>query len=130
MSKPAFWHFLNEIGDALKFACKSISVPIILQLCVALRVLSEGNSKTIYTVDFNLHICKTTLLNILYNIVSVGEQRTFKNWIQFPILKDEIKIKEKFFEEFKFPGIIGLVGQTDINISTDSTKNYSRDNED
>lgn len=69
----------------------------------------------------NEHISATgtsTVCNIIAECLELFEEYICPKWIRMPLLEEEDKIKQAFWEKYGFPGIIACVDGTHIRIKS------------
>ena len=92
------------------------SIPVVLQVCIALRFYSQG---AIYRVSADCHnVDKSVQSRCVYK-VSKSLVKRVNDFVVFP--KNELdlsKIKQEFFKIAEMPNVIGAIDGTHIEIKT------------
>lgn len=117
LNKEAFKYVLERITPKLKQPIRSTHLPNILKLAVTMRILAEGSYQKGSGNDFNVSMSQSSVSNVFRECIEAMHRVLCHEWIVFPT--DEVEkqqIKEHFFNRTGFPGVIGCIDGTHINI--------------
>lgn len=93
------------------------AVPNILKLAAVLRFFAEGGYQKGVGNDFNLGLAQPTFSLILKEMIPILETLLCPKWISFIYTENEKQAAKLYFlEKCGFPGVIGCVDGTHINI--------------
>lgn len=106
------------MGDKLSGLHQSSFIPVISQIFVTLRVLTEEHEKKLDCEDFEINLCPVVTSRISSNVVSVAERTLFNKWVQFSTEEEEKTTIQYFYEKYNFLGIIGVIDSEHINIAS------------
>lgn len=116
MSQEAFIYVLNNIGSELN-TTKSSAIPPIIKLAATLKFLGQGGYQHQIGQDHYLAISQPAMSRCLAEVCVVIEKILCPKHIKFDMSEDEKKeAKTFFFRKFNFPGVIGVVDGTHIQM--------------
>lgn len=117
VSKDLFKYLLDILETKLGPTVGSSSVLPIIKLSAALRFFAEGGYQRGAGNDVLVAVAQPTMSKMLSKIVDVFEELVCPVAIIFPMNDQEKNsIKMGFYEKTGFPGVIGCVDGTHVNI--------------
>ncbi|XP_055906803.1 putative nuclease HARBI1 [Eupeodes corollae] len=117
LNKPAYEYVFEQIKDKFKDDYRSDAVNPEHKLAACLRFFAEGNYQHGVGKDFQSAIGQTTFSSILKETLDIMEHTLCKNWVSLKMSEEEIqRSKTDFFERTGFPGVIGCVDGTHVQI--------------
>lgn len=88
-----------------------------LRLAVTMRILAEGSYQKGAGNDFNVGLAQPTVSGVFHECVNAMFTKLCPKWISFIMTEPEKnEIKEHFYQQNGFPGVIGCVDGTHIKI--------------
>lgn len=117
LSKESFMYVLNEIKDEIKPQQRSPAIPNVIKLAATLRFLAEGGYQHGIGQDVNIALAQQTMSKVITEVCTAIENKLCPKWINFNLTEvEKRKSKQYFYTKFGFPGIVGLIDGTHIQI--------------
>ncbi|XP_065366314.1 putative nuclease HARBI1 [Calliphora vicina] len=117
INKEGFKYVLDKIAFKLKEPTRSICVPNMLKLAATMRILAEGSYQKGAGNDYNISMCQSSVSNAFQECIDAMYNVLCSEWISFPTEENEKdEIKKFFYNKTGFPGLIGYIDGTHINI--------------
>lgn len=108
---------LEAIEPKMKMGVRSTFVSNTIKLATTLRFLAQGSYQISVGNDFNLGLAQPTVSAVLTETLIVLQDVLCPEWIKLQMTEDEkTESKLAFFEKTGFPGVIGCVDGTHIEI--------------
>lgn len=108
---------LSQIEQHFKPTKHKDAIPPILKLANTLRFLAEGSYQQAVGQDFLIGMAQSTVSVALSETLNILEAVMCEKYINFHLSEDEqARSKEYFLQKIGFPGVIGCVDGTHINI--------------
>lgn len=117
VSKDIFSHLLEIIDTKLKPSSHSTAVSPLIMLAASLRFFSEGSYQKGVGNDRYVGLAQPTMSKVLQLVLDILEKEICPVEIVFPTDEREKHIiKQGFYEQTGFPGVIGCVDGTHVSI--------------
>lgn len=117
LSKPAVQYLLDQLESNLRIRARSTSIPNILKVAAMLRFCAHGSYQTSVGQDFLVGMAQSTVSKMMSEIFNAMEENVCSKWISFRQSERDKEIAAGlFFNQTGFPGVIGCVDGTHINI--------------
>ncbi|XP_055839901.1 putative nuclease HARBI1 [Episyrphus balteatus] len=117
LNKVAFEYVLQQIKAKLKNTHRSNAIIPEHKLAACLRFFAEGNYQHGVGKDYQSPIGQTTFSSILKETLDIMEETLCSNWISLKMSEEDIQqSKLCFLEKTGFPGVIGCVDGTHVQI--------------
>lgn len=95
---------------------RHIAIPPILKLAATLRFLSEGSYQHGVGMDFQIAMAQPTVSKVLKQVLPALAKHCNK-WINLKMSEEEKQeAKKYFFNKSGFPGVVGCIDGTHIQI--------------
>lgn len=117
LSKPAVKYLIDELENVLPIRSRSTSIPNSVKIAAMLRYCAHGSYQGSVGQDFLVGMSQSTVSKILTDIFSGIENNMCRKWVSFRQSEREKELAaEQFYQKTGFPGVIGCVDGTHINI--------------
>ena len=109
-------------ADIQRGTCRSQALPVQLMVCCVLRFLATG---AIYSVlGDGVRISKSSVFRSILAVCDILAHHV-RDFVKFPSSAYEVRmVKTGFFEEFRFPNVIGAIDGTHIPIEPPKDREY------
>lgn len=108
---------LGELNDDLTRTTRSTSIPNILKIAATLRFCAQGSYQKSVGQDFLVGMSQSTVSSVLGEVINLIEEKLCSKWISFRLSNDEKQMAATdFYNRTGFPGVIGCVDGTHVNI--------------
>lgn len=88
-----------------------------IQFGAVLRFLATGSYQMAVAKDCDINLGRSTFSKVLHGVLGQLERHLCSEWIRLEMSPQEMQIcKEKFYERFSFPGVIGCVDGIHIRL--------------
>lgn len=122
-SKVSFLYILNIVSENLKVSCeRSYSIPPRLQLLITLRFYATGTFQMTDGDLFGVH--QTSVCRIVHR-TSEAIAKLRSRFVKFPNSSEQQILKSQFHKIANFPGVIGCIDGTHIELLLRPSINYS-----
>ncbi|XP_059219925.1 putative nuclease HARBI1 [Stomoxys calcitrans] len=117
LNKASFRYVLRTISQKLRDPSRSTCVPKTLRLAATLRILAEGSYQKGAGNDFNVGLAQPTMSCVFHECIDAMYSELCSKWITFKMSeREKMEIKEHFYGQTRFPGVIGCIDGTHIKI--------------
>lgn len=117
MSKELFNFILSQIKPHYKATKNKDAITPTLKLATTLRFLAEGSYQQSVGQDFLIGMAQSTVSIVLSETLNILESVMCAKFINFDLTEEgKARSKEHFLRKTGFPGVIGCVDGTHINI--------------
>lgn len=94
------------------------SLPVSIQVCTALRYFAQGGHLSL--IGDSTHISKTSTYRCIMNVASILSNHLSK----YVYFDNFTLIKNRFYETYNFPRVIGVIDGTHVRIKKPSTNEH------
>lgn len=111
-------HFiLNRILPQLDQGNNPVAIPAIIKFFGTLRFYATGAYQRVLGRGFDISISQQSMSRAIHEVTIAIEETFAEEWVRFPRTEEEKnQIKQRFMEARHFPGIIGVVDCTHVEI--------------
>ncbi|XP_055904862.1 putative nuclease HARBI1 [Eupeodes corollae] len=107
---------LEELRPHMTQGQRITFIPIPLRVCAALHFFASGSYQRDIGHDFSAAMSRSMISRCIREVSSVLHNKLMKKWIMFPSIEEYAPIKQRFFEKTGFPGVIGAIDCTHVQI--------------
>lgn len=117
LTKDVAQYVLNEIAPNMVQSANPVAIPNILKFFGVLRFYATGAYQRVIGRGFDISISQQSMSRAVNEVTTAIINTFAEQWICFPTTQErKNSIKEGFMETFNFPGVIGAVDCTHIEI--------------
>ncbi|XP_017488262.1 PREDICTED: putative nuclease HARBI1 isoform X2 [Rhagoletis zephyria] len=96
-------------------------LPKRLRFLATLRFFAQGSYQRSVGQDFLLNISQSSVSRCVREVANIIDKHLLAKYVKFPSSAEDIQaVKEIFYREFRFPGVIGAIDGSHINIKKPS----------
>ncbi|KYN17310.1 Putative nuclease HARBI1 [Trachymyrmex cornetzi] len=122
LSKAATVQLIEELKNFMPVPQRKTAIPQLLQVFAILHFLASGSYQRKVGQDF-LSCMSQTSISVSIHATVNALNNIMGHWIQFPTTdRRKQEIKQEFFENTGFPGVIGAIDGTHIAIFPPQTE--------
>lgn len=117
LNKDMAQYMLNQILPQLDIGNNPVIIPGILKFFGTLSFYATGTYQRVIGQSFNLSMSQQSMSKAIEEVTNCIINTFSEQWIRFPrSLEEKNNIKRKFMEMTNFPGVIGLIDCTHVEI--------------
>lgn len=117
LTKDMAQYIFNAIIPDLIHGNNPVAVSPHTKFFGAMHFYATGSYQRMVGRSYNISVAQQTMSKILHEVTSVIIQRFGGRWIQFPVtLNEKNRIKATFMQMRNFPGVIGVIDCSHIEI--------------
>nr|CAH7756744.1 unnamed protein product [Callosobruchus chinensis] len=111
-------YVLNEILQELSQTNNPVAIPAHIKYFGALAFYATGSYQRVLGRSFDISVSQQSMSKAIQEVTSAIMNAMAEQWVRFPRTDgDKNDIKEKFMEATHFPGVIGAVDCTHVEIA-------------
>ncbi|XP_055917651.1 putative nuclease HARBI1 [Eupeodes corollae] len=116
LSRDAALILVEEMRPHMRQGQRTTFIPIPVRICAALLFFASGSYQRDVGHDFSAAMSRTMVSRIVAEVSKILQDKLAGKWIKFPREEEYDSIKQRFFNETGFPGVIGAVDCTHVRI--------------
>lgn len=117
----------ESIKNFMEPQTRSSRIDRLIRFAVAMRFYATGTYQRCAGEEYFTSMSQSSVSKCLDEVTYLLERHVCPNWIKFPKeINEKTELKKQFYNATQFPGVIGCVDGTHINIiaPVDSECNY------
>lgn len=117
LSREAARDFVNELLPFMEQNRRATAIPNVLKIMTTLHFYAHGSYQKSIGKDYNSVLSQASVSRCITVVSTVITEHLVQRYIKYPTTNLEINfVKQRFYQKFQFPGIIGAIDGTHISI--------------